>query len=308
MAKKNELAKVKDGALVDATIDREDAERKLARVKEINVEVEGLWWEYGTILHDIWENTLYMLDGHKSWPEYVEHELDISYSSAQKFVSTHKWLKGFDEDFQSWVHQMGSGKARIMAGHIQPDDADVWRKRLEGCTCREIESILRGKDPKKQITDGAPDAAPVAAVTDGADYGSDGYDDGLPPHVKGDAVAPDDALQDVDFEGSSDVKDVHVETERPEFVSFSLFPEQKALVNTAIDQAKQIGQTDKDGYALELVCTGYLSSEGAHASLGDYLAAVERATGHRLVAFTSNYAIAYGEETLELVATASEDE
>ena len=86
-------------------------------------------------------------------------------------------------------------------------------------------------------------------------------------------------------------------------VSFSLFREQDKIVSDALQRAKQIADTDKDGVALELIATDFLASNSG-ATQDDYLAHVESITGLRLIAVNpkgddGRGSIVYGSDTLD---------
>jgi hypothetical protein len=73
--------------------------------------------------------------------------------------------------------------------------------------------------------------------------------------------------------------------ETADMLRFSLFPEQRRNVELALERAKVLGETDKDGAALDYLATAFLSHEGHYKGLDEVLAAMERSLGVRLIAF-----------------------
>ncbi len=86
---------------------------------------------------------------------------------------------------------------------------------------------------------------------------------------------------------------------------FALFPGQLANVDAALALAKQQAKTDKDGHALDLICTAFLAAGG-----GDTLPILERLekmSGLRFVAYDPNAdAVVYGADLIESMSAAED--
>ena len=99
--------------------------------------------------------------------------------------------------------------------------------------------------------------------------------------------------------------------ERADMLRFSLFPAQRRNVDMAIERAKVVGETDKDGAALDYVCTSFLSTDGHYKRAEEHLAAIERSLGLRLVAFKAQkdqtYKVIFGSDFMDEMADAVED-
>jgi hypothetical protein len=93
--------------------------------------------------------------------------------------------------------------------------------------------------------------------------------------------------------------------------SFSLYTGQDEVVTNAINRAKDIGETDKDGHALSLVCMDYLASSTDLIDMTSLFKHMEDITGLRIVAFKTvdgdRDEIVFGSEYLD-VAEESEKE
>ena len=87
------------------------------------------------------------------------------------------------------------------------------------------------------------------------------------------------------------------EAETTQRKAFALFPAQAANVDKALSLAKEQANTDKDGHALDLICTSFLAQGGGDVS--EILARLEKTSGLRFVAFDpAADAVVFGEDLL----------
>lgn len=82
-------------------------------------------------------------------------------------------------------------------------------------------------------------------------------------------------------EGSSTGGD---DSERPTKVSYSVFAGQRDMIKAAVDKAKEVAQTEKDGHALTMICQEYLSCNTDIVDADTYYRNIENATGHKIIA------------------------
>lgn len=88
--------------------------------------------------------------------------------------------------------------------------------------------------------------------------------------------------------------------ERPKAKRFMLFEGQMTNVESALAQAKMNANTEKDGHALDMICTEYLANNGQIGTLQGYLSRIEGIIGKRLIAFEPETGeVEYGAETLD---------
>lgn len=81
---------------------------------------------------------------------------------------------------------------------------------------------------------------------------------------------------------------------------FALYPAQAENVQAALELAKEMAKSDKDGHALDLICTEFLSTNAGAPSVEDYLKKVERIVGVRIVALdVENDLVVYGGDVLD---------
>ena len=93
--------------------------------------------------------------------------------------------------------------------------------------------------------------------------------------------------------------------------AFSLYSGQDEVVTSAINRAKDIGETDKEGHALVLICTDYLATNTNLLDAVSLFRHIEDITGHRVVAFKpvdgDRDDIVYGSEYLSSVVEEESD-
>lgn len=72
--------------------------------------------------------------------------------------------------------------------------------------------------------------------------------------------------------------------ERARKRSFSLFPSQDELVTNAIEKAKEIAQSDKEGHLITLICTEFLANNTSTMTRDDLLRSIEKNIGIKIIA------------------------
>jgi len=103
-----------------------------------------------------------------------------------------------------------------------------------------------------------------------------------------------DVIEEIAGDATVEVDD------KPISMKFKLFPDQHGNVTRALERARDMAESEKDGHALDLICTDFLSTNGGIDSLADYLAKIEKAVGIRIIGFDPNEdAIVYGADTLD---------
>ncbi len=97
--------------------------------------------------------------------------------------------------------------------------------------------------------------------------------------------------------------------EKTSKLSFALYPAQKANVEQAIAAAKKAVKSDKDGHALDLICSDYLASTAGIVNMNDYFRRIESITGLRLIAFDqATNEFAFGEDVIEEILSSQNGE
>jgi hypothetical protein len=91
-----------------------------------------------------------------------------------------------------------------------------------------------------------------------------------------------------DDENSDDGEGVAKKPEKAAKRSFMLFPEQDDMVKQALDKAKELAESDKDGHALTLICQEYLATNTNTFAKEDFLKNMERILGLKIVALKIN--------------------
>lgn len=108
--------------------------------------------------------------------------------------------------------------------------------------------------------------------------------------------------------GSTSKDKSQSEGEKPTRKAFSLHAEQLENVNAAIAKAKEDANSDKEGHALDLICTHYLSTNPGERTIDDFLGSFEKIFGVQLIAYNEGEdAIVYGESTLDAIVGEGDD-
>jgi hypothetical protein len=90
--------------------------------------------------------------------------------------------------------------------------------------------------------------------------------------------------------------------EKPTRKAFSLHTEQLDNVNAAVAKAMEDASSDKEGHALDLICTSYLSLNPGERDLGSFLSSYEKIFGVKLIAYNEgDDEIVFGEATLDSI-------
>ena len=99
-----------------------------------------------------------------------------------------------------------------------------------------------------------------------------------------------------------EIEDGTIDEEKPIKKVFSLYPAQSKNVEEALEKAKSIAETDKDGHALDLICTSYISENIDTDNLQEYLEKVEKIIGHKIMVYdTKQEEIIFGEDIIEQI-------
>ena len=89
---------------------------------------------------------------------------------------------------------------------------------------------------------------------------------------------------------------------------FSLFSGQMANVEAALERAKEMSNSDKEGNCLDLVCTEFLSLHTTNRDMAAYFQSIERTHGVLLVAIDPKANdFVYGKETVQKLAEMAHD-
>jgi hypothetical protein len=109
--------------------------------------------------------------------------------------------------------------------------------------------------------------------------------------------------------GGGDETPIDGSTERPAAPekaakkAFALFPEQASNVEAALTKAKALANTDKEGHALDLICSDFLATNASDDDLFGVLRRLEKSSGLRLVAYDKSAdAVVFGSDLLDEIA------
>jgi len=216
--------------------------------------VENGYWDLASLLHRVWDDSLFTEWGYDDFASYIDGELNYTMRTAQYLVRIAGYFGKMDEEIQVWVKALGWSKAKELVKRVTPENFAHWKKIIAGKSVAQIQALLK------------------------EDTGSD-------------TVAKE-----------------ATDEEKPKRMGFSLFEDQTATVNQALEKCKDEANSDKDGNALTLICQDYLSS--GDSSLDARLLAIEKTFGVKIIAVRieeGGVSYPYGEANLDELL-ASDDE
>ncbi len=120
---------------------------------------EESYWEFSVLLHEVYQDSMYVAWGYQSWVEYVESELDIQKRKAQYLVAIQEWFGKMKPGVQKWVRELGWTKAKELVGVVTNDNATEWKAKLAGKSYKEVMDVLRGpSDDPGSLADDSDDS------------------------------------------------------------------------------------------------------------------------------------------------------
>jgi hypothetical protein len=103
--------------------------------------------------------------------------------------------------------------------------------------------------------------------------------------------------------------DKPVQPEKPLRKAFALFPDQSTNVEAAIEKAKKLANTEKDGHALDLICSDFLATNAGSDDFFSVIRRLEKSSGLFMIAYDKeNDAVVYGNDILDQIADEDEPE
>lgn len=173
-------------------------------------------------------------------------------------------------------------------GKMRPD-VQAWAKELGWTKAKELVGIVTEDNAStwQQRLQGLSYAQMTDALKGGSDGGGDGLG-GLKP-----------------LDGPAD----NGATEKPERKAFALFPDQSANVAAALEKAKKLANTEKDGHALDLICSDFLATNAASDDFFSVVRRLEKSSGMRIVVYDQTEdVVIYGGDLLDELSGDDEDD
>ncbi len=265
------------------------AARVRRRAKELAATLDMGYMELARILYQVYDTPIdgerrkapiYTAWGFRSFADYAERELGLHQKKAERlrliWFKLEIELKDLDPQLKERMVALGHSKVRELTRILTIRNAKDWVDRAEGLTYRQLFAAVQDEGRRLGLAQALSDAEKAEAVADA----SEGETALLPE------LAP-------------------VEERRRE--TFDLFPLQLANVRLALQKSMELGNTDKKGHALDLICTDFLATNDIMGGDLDkrlrYVAKIERTLGLRLVAIDPEATeIVYGLDALKLIA------
>jgi len=267
--------KKKDDALAtagEAAVDTGEYADIRQRVQDNRKRVEEAYWNLAQDLHEVYNGSMYLAWGFENWRDYVEKELDFRVRKAQYLVSIFDWFGDMKPNVQKWIKELGWTKAKELVSIVTAENAAEWKKKLVGKSVKEIVDLIKGGG-------GEDDGEEGGEGEGGGEGGGEG---------SGESSGADDS--------------------KPTKMSFTFFAPQRLNVDKALEKAMEMGETDKPGHAMDLICTEFLSTNVGIDDLEAYLDKIQKVTGVRLVAFAAEEdEVVFGGELLDEIAGGDDD-
>lgn len=126
------------------------------KVRALRSQAEETYWELSTVMHEVYQNSLYQAWGFDKWHDYVEQELDFTPRKAQYLIGIQDWFGKMPPNVQKWVRELGWSKAKELVGVVTAQNAAEWKKKIEGKSVREIIDMVKGSKVKGEGDGGEP--------------------------------------------------------------------------------------------------------------------------------------------------------
>lgn len=137
--KKDKLALVDGENTGDGVDEHSDLRRTILSLRE---KADEDYWALGIALCEAYDKSYYRGWGFDSWKEYVEQELDIHLRKAQYLVKLQEWFSSMTPAIQKWMRSLGWTKARMLMSVVTQENAQEWKRMVEGKTVMQIEAML----------------------------------------------------------------------------------------------------------------------------------------------------------------------
>lgn len=228
------------------------------RIKELIGNIGRNFFELGQHIYEVKHRELYLDWGHGSWVEYCETEVGVGKRTAENWMSI--WEKLCQKLGYTWneVEHIGwSRLSRVVPMIETKRDANRWLKKAEQHSKRELETLVRRERQSLKGDQPEEPRPPVERIShDLEEELRDSHQTVDVPFVNPNTIHH----ETIDYEDDSGEKiPLH------EFKVY-LFPEQWTTVQSAMDRAAQLGNTEKPGQMLHLISTEFNTT---YASDGD---------------------------------------
>lgn len=243
--------------------------------------------------------------GYGTYGEYCEEELNIHRKKAQRlrkiWYNLEVRLKGhIDPSLKKRIISLGFSKVREMVTVLTARNAETWVDRAEKLSypklCRAIQKFREARDRRiaeKEIQDNFDASSPSVGSSAASGAFSEG-DGGEREEYEEEVPVPD-------YDESAKTSRMH----------FQVYPEQRLIIQDALDRAKQLSNSEIKSNNLHLICMDFLATndfkKATRAQRIRKASSFVKMLGFDAVLFEDGE-VAFGIETLEKAARPEEDE
>lgn len=238
--------------------------------------------------------------GYSSFSEYCEEELNIHRKKAQRL--TRIWynlevrLKGrIDPTLKKRIVSLGFSKVRELVTVLTARNVESWVDRAEKLSYPKLaKAIQKYREAQKlriaerEAKDAFNASSPSPRSTASSNPGRDEDDEESEESEEDEVPVPD-----------------YDESAKLSHMTFAVYPEQRVIIQQALDRAEQLSNSSVKSNNLHLICLDFVSTndfkKGTRQQRLRKAAAFNKALGFEAVLFEGDEVV-YGLDTLEKAA------
>jgi hypothetical protein len=236
--------------------------------------------------------------GYSSFSEYCEEELNIHRKKAQRL--TRIWynlevrLKGrIDPALKKRIISLGFSKVRELVTVLTARNVETWVDRAERLSYPKLAKAIQKYREAQKLRIAEREA-------------KDAFNASSPSATRssGPSSSRDDEEEDEEEDDEVPVPD-YDESAKLSHMTFAVYPEQRVVVQQALDRAEQLSNSSVKSNNLHLICLDFISTndfkKGTRQQRLRKAAAFNKALGFDAVLFEGDEVV-YGLDTLEKAA------
>lgn len=116
------------------------------KAKDARKRIDGAMFEMAEVLHEIYDDALYVKLGYKTWKEYVEQELDFAIRKAQYLVQMWGYYGvklGGHPEVREKIQEVGWSKAKELIDVVNENNVDEWVSKAKSMSSVQLIELAR---------------------------------------------------------------------------------------------------------------------------------------------------------------------
>lgn len=240
---------------------------------------------------------MYTKWGYSTFNDYVESELQIHRKKAQRLRQVWYHLEvrlkdHLDVETKKRLVALGFSKVRELARVLTPKNVDKWIEKATELSYPKLCTTIQKYESEAERRTTAREEEPRTASDEG-EYTSESSGEYI-ADVQAGTPAAEQEVPVPEYSGDD---------LRP--LRFSVYPEQREIIEKALERAEQLSNSDIKSNNLYLICMDFLATNDFEKASAKqklrYIAKLETLLGFKLVAFDGDDVV-YGITTLQKVA------